>query len=277
MICGDGVNSSQRCESCGASYASVGGIPVFLRPEMKARARIEDAHWLNHPVEGAQMSPALALSHKRHQIRYFKETVLRRKNFSGRVLEIGAGSCWASSMIKLTRPECRVYATDISVQALLKGIKVSNLIGALPDFFATCDAQSLPFKDELFDFVLGVAALHHLDDPRVGVEEIRRVLKVRGMYIGILEGLASKPMKHLYRLVSGGISEKRRFEAEENVYSIRDWEGFFSGFSVRWFVKHDPSISVTPLQTLYYVFAKHLPDALIKQVAGTLQIFATKK
>ena len=44
-----------------------------------------------------------------------------------------------------------------------------------------CDSHSLPFADEYFDGVITVAVLEHVADPFVCAEEIRRVLKPRGL------------------------------------------------------------------------------------------------
>lgn len=50
------------------------------------------------------------------------------------------------------------------------------------DFLA--DAHALPFKDESFDCVFSYAVLEHLHQPFIAMQEIDRVLKNGGIYLG---------------------------------------------------------------------------------------------
>ena len=50
------------------------------------------------------------------------------------------------------------------------------------DFLA--DAHALPFQDDSFDCVLSYAVLEHLHNPFIAIDEVRRVLKPNGIYIG---------------------------------------------------------------------------------------------
>ena len=50
------------------------------------------------------------------------------------------------------------------------------------DFLA--DAHSLPFKDESFDCIFSYAVLEHLHQPFIAIDEINRVLKKGGIYVG---------------------------------------------------------------------------------------------
>ncbi len=46
------------------------------------------------------------------------------------------------------------------------------------------DAHALPFRAEVFDFVLSIAVLEHLVHPVLAMGEVRRVLKVKGWLMG---------------------------------------------------------------------------------------------
>ena len=264
------------CIACGASYPIFGGVPMLIPPEGLKRAIREDERWLRHPIEGADKPAHLALDHKRGYIRFFQETILRRFSFSGRVLEIGAGSCWASALVKHFNPKCKVYSTDISVRALLKGMEVSRLLGVSIDYMVACDAHRLPFKSELFDVVFGVAILHHLERLRDALREVWRVLKPGGLYLGIREGMAGSIFKPMYRLLGRGWIEERRFRAVEKVYTYMEWMEMLSNFEVEVKLKRPAVLGLAPIEKAYYLVANLLPDSLLRHIVATLEIVARK-
>jgi len=51
-----------------------------------------------------------------------------------------------------------------------------------------CDVQALCFKDAVFDAALGTELLEHVPDDRLGLREIRRVLKPDGLFLGSVPG-----------------------------------------------------------------------------------------
>lgn len=59
------------------------------------------------------------------------------------------------------------------------GFDYSN---TLADFLA--DAHSIPFKSDTFNCVLSYAVLEHLHNPFIAIQEIQRVLKPGGIFIG---------------------------------------------------------------------------------------------
>src|SRR4030095_14421423 len=46
------------------------------------------------------------------------------------------------------------------------------------------DAHALPFETESIEFVLSLAVLEHIQHPAVAIQEINRVLKRGGLYLG---------------------------------------------------------------------------------------------
>jgi len=264
------------CLACNTTYQVVDDIPVLLSRSSLERAKLEDERWHNHPVEGRDNPVQNILNHKKKYIHFFQNTILKKFSFYGKVLEIGAGSCWASSYVKLFNPECHVYSTDISVQALLRGQETSRFLKANIDHMVTCDVYHLPFENEMFDIVFGVAILHHLTSLKDAVKEVWRVLKPRGLYVGVREGMAASSIKPLYKLLGRGYEEEKWFRAIENVYTYKEWIHFFSEFDVEVVLKRNANLGLTLIEKTYYTLANIFPESLLKHVTATLEITARK-
>ena len=84
----------------------------------------------------------------------------------GKVLDLGCGPRDQASPIQYLGHQ--YVGVDYSNQAA--------------DFLA--DAHAIPFKNETFDCVLSYAVLEHLHNPFICAQEIERVLKPGGVYIG---------------------------------------------------------------------------------------------
>jgi 2-polyprenyl-3-methyl-5-hydroxy-6-metoxy-1,4-benzoquinol methylase len=89
--------------------------------------------------------------------------------------------------------------------------------------------EEMPFSDDEFDVVTLFNVIEHLPTPRVALEEIRRVLKSRGLFV--LETPTGDfhlkyPLHLLYRLSGGKITRPIRY-----LYSSRDTGGHIYRFS----------------------------------------------
>jgi SAM-dependent methyltransferase len=93
---------------------------------------------------------------------------------SSRVLEIGCG-CGAN--LREIRTHFDAYGGDSDITAC----RISNK--KLPGRIATFDAHRLPFADSVFDAVLVLDALEHLEDDRAALLEVHRVLTEKGVAI----------------------------------------------------------------------------------------------
>lgn len=92
------------------------------------------------------------------------------------VLDIGSGRGTHYSQLIDRAPEVRYYAMDLS----------SFLIQNHPadhDRLAQGDAMRLPYADNSFDVVMANHMLYHLDNIDDSLDEIKRVLKRKGMLI----------------------------------------------------------------------------------------------
>lgn len=155
---------------------------------------------------------------RRDQSKYYWSTQLNKdrhenhickKIVGKKVLEIGSSQ--GNSAIRYSK-YCREYVgVDISDEA----VRVANNKNIDRCSFITCDAHSLPFGDEEFDFVIVNSLLHHMD-LKVILEEINRVLKYDGGLF-FREPLGINPLFQKYR----SSTPEARTE-DENPFDLSD-------------------------------------------------------
>lgn len=98
-----------------------------------------------------------------------------------RLLDIGCAQ--GRSTFKVAGPDLDVVAFDISKALVRQAIDRADRIGASAHVtFLVADANTLPFVDESFDYVLTYGVLHHLPEPRDICREIGRILKPGGTF-----------------------------------------------------------------------------------------------
>ena len=275
---GDGA---LMCPNCNATFPFDDGILVLRPSNLDTHKQAEDLTWQQHDHEGMHRPAWMALIHKRDDILYFMERIAPYLSLHGNVLEIGAGSCWASSLVKQKFPTCHVVSSDISPSALRKGQQVCEILGATPDASVACDGERLPFAAESFDFVFGNACIHHFSNAPEGIKSLHRVLKPGGVYYGGGELAAGRLFGAIWnsRL---GLAGKRQHElgVNERVYSSRQWQQMFRrhGFdSVQLEFEKDWRYRLYHwFPALYYRLVGGLPDVFLRQLPCGIKITAIK-
>ena len=128
-----------------------------------------------------------------------------------RVLEFGAGTCWASRY--LTQLGCSVIAMDISPTALAVGKELYErqpVFGNVPPpHFLLFDGFHIDLADESVDRIMCLHALHHVPNPETILSEFGRVLKKGG-----IAGFAEPGPEH--SLSPQSQDEMRTFGVVEN-------------------------------------------------------------
>ena len=81
-------------------------------------------------------------------------------NKSTKILDVGCGTGISSSF------DCFVIGIDPSAKLLRQNVKPLKVLGA---------AESLPFKNNEFDFVISITAIHNFNDIKKSIDEIKRV------------------------------------------------------------------------------------------------------
>lgn len=157
--------------------------------------------------------------------------------FSGRILEIGAGGAWLSAELSKLPRVVEVVAMDSwpkllqeaapKVFALLnaKAAKITRMPG---------DFHRLDFAGNHFDFVVSSAVLHHAANIVQVLREAKRVLKPGGQFVAIREPVwplvkIKSRAKMLEKLVATGVNER--------FYTLADYKEFFRQASLPMEVK----------------------------------------
>lgn len=93
----------------------------------------------------------------------------RDGRYSDKVLDVGCGTGFVSQLY----PNFDITGIDIS----------DGMLERNPYKWVKAPAESIPFPDASFEYVVCRSLLHHLDDPRLGLREMARVLKPGGKFV----------------------------------------------------------------------------------------------
>ena len=164
-----------------------------LDERIRREADIYDSHALRRDtydwvLEHADNGPA------RLRRDAYVRTVMEQQA-RARVLEIGS-SAWEGLLHRWGVRPSRLTCINISQAEIDYGRQRAALVGAEVDF-RMMDAHVLEFPGASFDFIFGIAILHHLEFGRA-LREIHRVLSPRGSIL-FIEPLALNPVARLVR------------------------------------------------------------------------------
>ena len=113
-------------------------------------------------------------------------------------LEVCAGQ--STDAIVISDYVGMVISTDISFQALQTAQELSQLMNKDNISFVVCDAEHLPFHNDIFDFAFCKDALHHVSSPTKVLSEMRRCSK-NLKKITVIEANAHNPQMILIGLL----------------------------------------------------------------------------
>jgi SAM-dependent methyltransferase len=101
-----------------------------------------------------------------------------------RVLDVGAGGCWASARLLALGHTVAAVDLDLDEQdGLLAASRILADPSALPR--AEADMEALPLEPASMDLVLAAGVLHHAADLSRTLVELRRVTRRGGLLVGI--------------------------------------------------------------------------------------------
>jgi SAM-dependent methyltransferase len=165
-----------RCPTCGASYEIIDGVPLLLPPTLSRQQEHQRSYF---DVRFAEFGSYTVDDWRKS----FNDRIFRALRIGverGAYLDVGVGGSGAT-VIEAARAGVTAAGCDLSVEGVLRaaGFAHSEGVGDLTTF-VVCAAEHLPFPDESFGSVSGVALLEHLDDDDAAASEFARVLRPGG-------------------------------------------------------------------------------------------------
>lgn len=133
------------------------------------------------------------------------------------VLDVGCGTC--DTPIKLATKNCKIIGLDLSSNMLAIASKkipenYKNKISLVKG-----NAEKLPFDDDQFEYVISEFTLNYVDNPKVAVKEMLRVLKKDGKLLLIFSN--RKPMYIIFwELLTGNWDFIKKMKKNEDNISF---------------------------------------------------------
>jgi len=186
----------------------------------------------------------------RYRVEPFIHSVAQFTRHHGKkILEVGVGA--GTDHLQWARAGCRCYGVDLTDTAISTTRARLALYGFTSEL-QRINAEALPFPDGSFDLVYSWGVIHHSEKPERIVEEIHRVLRPGGTFIGMIYGrrsmLAFKAWVR-YALLTGrpwrSFSDVLWHHVESvgtKAYTRKEASAMFSPFA---------HVTVAPLMTTY--------------------------
>ena len=100
-----------------------------------------------------------------------------------KMLEIGVGA--GSDHLQFARAGAICHGVDLT-EAACETTRQHLALYGLQSNLQRADAERVPFEDAFFDLVYSWGVIHHSEKPEVIVDEIHRVLRPGGQFVGMM-------------------------------------------------------------------------------------------
>lgn len=164
------------------------------------------------------------------------------KKLSGKVLDLGCGAGRFANSLKTENPLLDIYGVDISKRAI-KAARVNY-----PEMhFKVANINHLPYPNDYFDAVILRHVLEHLDDPKQGLSEAKRVLKAKGLLY------SSTPIEADPLILSAPFKYTEKYHGHKWSFSRESLKSLIkeSGFNIKRFY-YSGFLICQILEVLYY-------------------------
>lgn len=205
----DGDGEQVRCKSCGATFPVVDGVPVLL---LETTAQ---------HVHQQRYFDAEFARYGRYEIENWRRSFLERifealgiPREDGPYLDVGVGGSGAT-VIEAARAGMDAVGCDLSVEGVLLAQRHARAEGVDERArFVVCPAERLPFRDDSFACASAVALLEHVEEDRVALAELFRVLRPGGaawVTVPHAYRYMPPPLWPVYRLHDRRIGHRRHY------------------------------------------------------------------
>jgi ubiquinone/menaquinone biosynthesis C-methylase UbiE/uncharacterized protein YbaR (Trm112 family) len=180
--CHTPLQSLSLCSKCGLEFAANDGTPIIIR---KTTTQTVEIKYSSNPSAKDsefrrcfQYPPqrGVCAANKPYHLDLAHLNIIENLNNSSTILEIGCGGGQMRNYIESKGHQ--YIGTDISKTRVHDWLQEYGG----PDIL--CDVHVLPFQDQTFDVVYSAAVTEHLTCPYLVVQEVARVLKPGGFYLG---------------------------------------------------------------------------------------------
>ena len=165
MNLNDQVRSYWEREPCGTGEEISGAVPPLTREWFE---RIEENRYRQEPFI--------------HAVAQFT------RHHGKKMLEVGVGA--GTDHLQWARAGCDCHGVDLT-DAAIETTRARLALYGFSSRLQRLDAERLPFPDASFDLVYSWGVIHHSENPAQIIEEIRRVLRPGGEFIGMVYGRRS--------------------------------------------------------------------------------------
>ncbi len=173
------------------------GNEIRTRGHSDQALSVDSSKFYENYWEDAKEVSALTLSKNKALLNHFFPGRPKEK----KILEIGVGG--EGGMLLLLKNDNQVHGIDVSSSAQRNcerfGLKID---------IVNVDTHGVPFTNEYFDIVFAFEVFEHFANPQFVAEEIRRVLKKKGI---LLLSTPNPYIHHWPRLFYPGLFEEQAF------------------------------------------------------------------
>ena len=163
--------------------------------------------------------------HKENLIKYFDNNIKSHISDNLNILDYGCGP--GTFLMKLNKlSNSNLYGVDISDEFIEQSINNFKKYNINNIKVQKVEPEKLPFEDQKFDVILIVDVIHHLDDIKKNINEIKRILKKGGKLL-IYEPNKLNPLIWLTHLIDKnerGLLRVGSFRKYREIFDDKEFE-----------------------------------------------------
>lgn len=133
---------------------------------------------------------------------HFIPGMLSKNNNVSKLLDYGAGSGLFIPLWKKLFAHTEIFATDVSSVALEK---IAGKFTEMKTRCALVKENKSEWEDQMFDLVVSIEVMEHVEDLKAYLKDIYRLLKPGGCFVWTTPCANNFSIEHLYAFITGQI------------------------------------------------------------------------